>query len=129
MPFKLIRTWALLFLSLLGTANLMAQGKAYFSIGTNALYDVVAIPNLEAEVAFAGHWSVLGEFAGTKVTDMTKKNVVQLVNGGLEGRYWFKSLAMTPLAGHFLGAFAHCAGFFRIGNIEVGVVIAGGRGT
>lgn len=108
---KLIRTWALLILAVIGSANVIAQNKTYFAIGTNALYDVVTIPNLEAEVAFADHWSILGECSFAWWQNKDKMDCRQLISGGLEGRYWFSSLNEAPLSGHFVGAFANLGAY------------------
>ena len=101
----------LLLLTWICTTKAVAQKQTYFAFGTNTLYDVVMIPNLEAEVAFGSHWSVLAESSFSSWSSKADKRNIQLFNGGLEGRYWLAVQDQVPLSGHFIGAFANLGAY------------------
>lgn len=108
---KRIRICILLVLTLLGAGRVIAQQKTYFGFGTNALYDVMLAPNLEAEVTLGDHWSVQGSFTFAWRSDKADMDCTQLASGGLEGRYWVTPASETPLAGHFVGAYANLGAY------------------
>lgn len=78
----------------------------YFAVKTNALYDLVLLPNLAVELSLGKRWSV--EVEGMHSWWNTKdskryKHRIQL--GGLEVRKWLGNQGKTPLTGHFVGAY------------------------
>lgn len=81
--------------------------KPLFAIKTNLLYNAVSAVNLELEVPIGRHWSVAGELISPWWLLNEKQHCLQLVNGTLEGRYWFSEHINQPtLTGWFAGLHA-----------------------
>ncbi len=96
------------------------EPKALFAIKTNLLFDVASLLNVELEVPIGDRWSIAGEWifpwwssCGTKNNGWTKdsrRNSVQLLNGNIEGRYWFGDRTdRLQLTGWFAGVYAGAA--------------------
>lgn len=96
---------------------------------TNLLFDVATLFNIEIEVPIGKHFSVMGEWTfpwwgglgnmgGVSPFPIySERYTVQMLSGGLEGRYWFKRSRkldakaqcwgdFNPLNGWFVGLYA-----------------------
>lgn len=109
---------ALALLLALGSERVVAQDQSYFAIGTNLLYDAALMPNAELEVTAGQHLSLLAEWTSPWWLNERKQRCLELINGGIEGRWWFspkdkKTGQWSPLQGHFAG-FAFHVGYYDI---------------
>ncbi|MGL5919938.1 MAG: DUF3575 domain-containing protein [Bacteroidales bacterium] len=82
--------------------------KPLFAAKTNLLFDVASLTNIELEVPIGQRWSIAAEwiFPWWKMDnsrEQSKRNRAQLLNGNLEGRYWFGDRSERP---HMTGWFA-----------------------
>lgn len=83
-----------------------------FAVKTNLLFDAALIPNIEVEVPLGSNnrWSVNGEWIFPWWLFDNDKYCMQVLMGGLEGRYWLGSRKQRSqrevLTGHFLGLYA-----------------------
>lgn len=81
-----------------------------FALKTNLLFDAVLMPNIEIEVPIGKRWSVNGEYMCPWWLFDNNKYSLQILMGGLEGRYWLGSkenrINREVLTGHFLGLYA-----------------------
>lgn len=75
-----------------------------FAIKTNLLYDAVTALNIGLEVAIGERFSVAAEWLSPWWSSYDKQLYFQLMNGNLEGRYWFGERAdRLDLTGWFSG--------------------------
>lgn len=77
------------------------------ALKTNLLFDAALMPNIEIEFPLNRRWSLAGEwiFPWWKSKDNSK--ALQILSGGLEGRYWTgKHESRSGLTGHFFGFYA-----------------------
>ncbi|MGN0191543.1 MAG: DUF3575 domain-containing protein, partial [Candidatus Cryptobacteroides sp.] len=77
---------------------------AHIAVKTNLLYDAVSAVNLGVEVPCGEHWSVSAEWLCPWWSDYDRQYYFQIMQGTLEGRYWFGKRNGRPLlTGFFLG--------------------------
>lgn len=86
--------------------------RLFFALKTNLLFDAALMPNVEIEVPIGStnRWSVNGEYMFPWWLFDGDKYSLQILMGGLEGRYWLGSrenrMNREVLTGHFLGLYA-----------------------
>ena len=84
--------------------------RPLLALKTNLLFDAALMPNVEIEVPVGKCWSVNGEYAFPWWQFDRGKYCMQVLMGGLEGRYWLGSRKSREdrevLTGHFLGLYA-----------------------
>ncbi|MCD8269914.1 MAG: DUF3575 domain-containing protein [Parabacteroides sp.] len=81
--------------------------KPFLALKTNLLFDAAMMPNLEIELPLGNRWSVNGEYMFPWWLFKGDKYCLQILAGGLEGRYWLGNRTKRPvLTGHFLGFYA-----------------------
>ena len=84
--------------------------RPLLALKTNLLFDAALMPNVEIEVPVGKRWSVNGEYAFPWWQFDRGKYCMQVLMGGLEGRYWLGSRKSREdrevLPGHFLGLYA-----------------------
>lgn len=84
--------------------------RPLFALKTNLLFDAALMPNVEIEVPIGNRWSVNGEYMFPWWLMDGDKYSLQILAGGLEGRYWLGSrknrMNREVLTGHFLGLYA-----------------------
>ena len=84
--------------------------RPLLALKTNLLFDAALMPNVEIEVPVGKRWSVNGEYAFPWWQFDRGKYCMQVLMGGLEGRYWLGSRKSGEdrevLTGHFLGLYA-----------------------
>lgn len=88
----------------------LRSAKPLFALKTNLLFDAALMPNIELEVPIGKRWSVNGEYTFPWWLFDGDKYSLQILMGGLEGRYWLgrrsKRQIRDVLTGHFLGLYA-----------------------
>ena len=81
-----------------------------FALKTNMLFDAILIPNIEIEVPIGKRWSVNGEYMFPWWLLKSNRYCLEILSGGLEGRYWLGSTQSREqrevLTGHFVGLYA-----------------------
>lgn len=88
------------------------QHRPLLALKTNLLFDLALVPNIEIEVPLGkqNRWSVNGEWMFPWWLIDHDKYCLQILSGGVEGRYWlgsrFRRLSRPALTGHFLGFYA-----------------------
>lgn len=84
--------------------------RPLLAIKTNLLFDATLMPNVEIEVPIGKRWSINGEYMFPWWLIDNDKYCLQIVSGGLEGRYWLGNRQSREqrevLTGHFLGLYA-----------------------
>lgn len=60
-----------------------------FAIKTNLLYDAVSALNVAIEAPIGERWSVVADWVAPWWSDYDKQLYIQLMQGSIEGRYWF----------------------------------------
>ena len=84
--------------------------RPLLALKTNLLFDAALMPNVEIEVPVGKRWSVNGEYAFPWWQFDRGKYCMQVLMGGLEGRYGRGSRKSREdrevLTGHFLGLYA-----------------------
>lgn len=77
-----------------------------FAVKTNLLYDAASALNAEIEFPIKNHWSVAVEYV-FPWWETGNKYCLQMLELGVEGRYWFRNNYHNAhkLEGHFLGAY------------------------
>ena len=83
--------------------------RPLLALKTNLLFDAALMPNVEIEVPVGKRWSVNGEYAFPWWQFDRGKYCMQVLMGGLEGRYWLGRKSREDrevLTGHFLGLYA-----------------------
>lgn len=85
-------------------------GRLLLALKTNLLFDAVLMPNVEIEVPIGRRWSVSGEYIFPWWLFDNHKYCLQILSGGLEGRYWLGGGGgggrREALTGHFVGMYA-----------------------
>lgn len=75
-----------------------------FAIKTNMLYDLGSALNIGLEVPILDNWSVAFEWTAPWWSNYDKQIYIQMMLGGVEGRYWFGNREDRPqLTGWFSG--------------------------
>lgn len=86
------------------------EKRPLFAVKTNLLFDAALMPNIEIEVPIGNRWSVNGEYMFPWWLLDGDKYSLQILTGGLEGRYWLGSrenrMNRKVMTGHFLGLYA-----------------------
>ena len=83
--------------------------RPLFALKTNLLFDLAMVPNIELELPLGRHnrWSLNAEWLFPWWLIDHDKYCLQILSGGLEGRYWLGNRTTRgALAGHFLGLYA-----------------------
>ena len=86
--------------------------KPLLAVKTNLLFDAALMPNIEVELPIGKHnrYSLNGELMFPWWLMKDDKYCLQILMGGLEGRYWLgsreKRMNREVLTGHFLGLYA-----------------------
>lgn len=87
--------------------NIHAPRKPLFALKTNLLFDAALMPNVEIEVPVGKHFSVNGELMFPWWLFDNNRYCLQVLAGGLEGRYWLGNRENKyVLTGHFMGLYA-----------------------
>lgn len=77
---------------------------------TNLLFDALLAPNIEVEVPFGKHWSLMAESVFPWWVDKNNTWCYELLSGSVELRRWLGNKTSgryrKPLTGHFIGLFA-----------------------
>lgn len=75
-----------------------------FAIKSNLLYDAMSALNIGIEVPIRDHWSVAFDWVAPWWSSYDKQVYIQMMLGGIEGRYWIGDRLDTPqLTGWFAG--------------------------
>lgn len=84
--------------------------RPLFALKTNVLFDAALMPNIEIEVPIGKRWSVNGEYMFPWWLLKSDRYCLEILSGGLEGRYWLGSTRSREhreaLTGHFVGLYA-----------------------
>lgn len=93
-----------------GASGTASRHHPLFALKTNLLFDAALMPNVEIEVPIGNRWSVNGEYMFPWWLLDGDKYSLQILTGGLEGRYWLSSrenrMNREALTGHFIGLYA-----------------------
>ena len=83
------------------------SSKPYIvGLKTNALYSLVAIPNVGIELPLGNKWSVSANWMYAWWSNRGKDNFWRIYGGDAEVRRWFgKKAAGKPLQGHHIGVY------------------------
>ena len=85
---------------------LLEKKPFYWALKTNALYDVMLVPNIGVEFAANKQWSVAANWMYAWWSNRGKNNFWRIYGGDVEVRRWFgKKAAEKPLQGHHLGVY------------------------
>ena len=83
--------------------------RPILAIKTNMLYDLLLSPNLEIErwLGKRHQWSVMAEWMAPWYVWHHNRRAYEILNIGVEGRYWFNANRKCPrwLCGWFVGAY------------------------
>ena len=83
------------------------EKQPLLALKTNLLFDAALMPNAELEVPIRKHFSLNGELMFPWWLFKGDKYCMQILAGGLEGRYWLGNRTKREvLTGHFLGLYA-----------------------
>ncbi|WP_270419167.1 DUF3575 domain-containing protein [Bacteroides intestinalis] len=86
------------------------EKRPLFALKTNLLFDAALMPNVEIEIPFGTRWSLNAEYMFPWWLFEGDEYALQILMGGLEGRYWLGSkenrMNREVLTGHFLGLYA-----------------------
>lgn len=81
--------------------------KPLLAVKTNLLFDLASLINIEVEVPIGNRWSVAGEWIFPWWLWENKQHCLELMNGNVEGRYWFGNRQKhAKLTGWFAGFYA-----------------------
>ena len=81
--------------------------KPFLALKTNLLFDAALMPNIELELPLGKRFSLNGELMFPWWLFDGDKYCMQILSGGLEGRYWLGNRQNHKvLNGHFLGLYA-----------------------
>lgn len=84
--------------------------RPLFALKTNLLFDAAMMPNIEIEVPIGNCWSINAEYMFPWWVFDSDRYCMQILMGGLEGRYWLSSRKKRQqsevLTGHFFGLYA-----------------------
>ncbi len=84
----------------------------FFALKTNLLFDAASLVNAEVEFPIGDRFSVAAEWVfpwwtWDDGTSSSKRNRTQLLNGNIEGKYWFGDRTdMAVMTGWFAGLYA-----------------------
>ncbi|MFI3283367.1 MAG: DUF3575 domain-containing protein [Rikenellaceae bacterium] len=89
----------------------ITTSKPIIALKTNLLFDIMTLINFELEVYINKNWSICGEWIfpwwSSSSKESSKRNCIQLLNGNIEGKYWFASHPQRPvMTGWFAGVYA-----------------------
>ena len=93
--------------------------KSYhWAIKTNALYDLLLVPNIGVEFGFGKNWSVGANWMYAWWSNRGKNDFWRIYGGDVEVRRWFgKKAAEKPLQGHHLGVYGQLLTYdFELGG-------------
>ena len=93
--------------------------KSYhWAIKTNALYDLLLVPNIGVEFGFGKNWSVGANWMYAWWSNRGKNDFWRIYGGDVEVRRWFgKKAAEKPLQGHHLGVYGQLLTYdFELGD-------------
>ncbi len=81
--------------------SVRAYRRPLFALKTNLLFDAALMPNIEIELPIGKRWSLNGEYMFPWWQLNGDKYCLQVLSGGLEGRYWLgKRSNREVLIGH-----------------------------
>ena len=81
--------------------------SVYWAVKTNALYDVLLVPNVGAELYLGKNWSVGANWMYAWWKHDAKHWYWRVYGGDVYARYWFGRKAKEkPLTGHHIGVYA-----------------------
>lgn len=84
--------------------------RPLFALKTNLLFNIALMPNVEIEVPIGKRWSVNGEYMFPWWLLKDNRYCLEILSGGLEGRYWLGNSQNREqrevLTGHFVGLYA-----------------------
>lgn len=81
--------------------------RPFIALKTNLLFDLAFMPNVELEVPIGERWSVNGELMFPWWLFDGDKYCLQILSGGVEGRYWLGNRSnRRVLTGYFFGLYA-----------------------
>lgn len=96
--------------NILPSESLENTKRPLFALKTNLLFDAALMPNVEIEVPIGKRWSINGEYLFPWWLMKENRYCLQILSGGLEGRYWLGSSLNRKhrevLTGHFVGLYA-----------------------
>ena len=79
---------------------------AYWALKTNALYDIMLVPNIGIEYAVNEQWSLAANWMYAWWSNRDKDNFWRIYGGDMEVRRWFGRKAdEKPLQGHHIGVY------------------------
>ena len=85
---------------------LLEKKPFYWALKTNALYDVMLVPNIGVEFAANKQWSVAANWMYAWWSNRGKDNFWRIYGGDMEVRRWFGRKAdERPLQGHHIGVY------------------------
>ena len=88
-------------------ASIATHTRPLFALKTNLLFDAALMPNIELELPIGKRWSLNAEYIFPWWLINDDRYCLQLLMGGLEGRYWFGNREKRQaLTGHFAGLYA-----------------------
>lgn len=83
-----------------------ARKPFYMSLKTNMLYDILAIPNIGAEVYVGKNWSISADWMYGWWSNNSRHHYWRLYGGDIALRRWFGSASRRkPLTGHHVGVY------------------------
>lgn len=78
----------------------------YLGLKTNLLFDIILVPNISLEWAFAPRWSISAEYMHAWWKSDASHKYWRTYGGNAELRYWFgKKAVHKRLAGHHVGIY------------------------
>ncbi|MBD9093873.1 MAG: DUF3575 domain-containing protein [Bacteroides oleiciplenus] len=84
--------------------------RPLFALKTNLLFDAALMTNVEIEIPIGKRWSINGEYVFPWWLLENNEYCLEILSGGLEGRYWLGSSQSREhrkvLTGHFAGIYA-----------------------
>lgn len=84
-----------------------SKSRFIIALKTNLLFDIVLAPNIEMELPLGKKWSINGEYTFPWWLSNDNSKAMQLLSGGLEGRFWLGNREKHDiLCGHFFGLYA-----------------------
>lgn len=91
---------------------------AYWALKTNALYDIMLVPNIGIEYAVDEQWSVAANWMYAWWSNSGKDNFWRVYGGDMEVRRWFgKAAEEKPLQGHHVGVYGQLLTYdFELGG-------------
>lgn len=88
----------------ISTAHMGSKKPFYMSVYTNMLCDLLAIPNIGAELYVGHNWSIGGSWMHAWWSYDPRHRYWRIYGGELNASWWFgQSARQKPLTGHHLG--------------------------